>query len=448
MNLPTFIRLENSLSEAMKYCNSPQMTEYMFSGVQLLPNNIYSYTQRTYSSTGIEIEDYIVKVKDLCGNTLDVITDYFEVVRNFQDPNTGLPQIEWSINNVPYDFGYNLIYLEIQSGANGYVYSSPFMITESRGEFVSDWYYRNDGVNGTLMGIGLQLYFRQPKSAQEVTNYTPISTGVPYNATSKRILFERWNTSVIDIYLLEETKSLFDCKEIYSKPSNFDGLPLATGLYEAIDTPDLSADENFAEVEVLLIRDKSKPFDPNALPIIPPTPPPTAPYITITNVTRSGSFLVNVYFTFGNFSPTYLTIESSLDGVTWSAPNTGGITSPRTQGTPLNNYTNTYYFRIIHQGTGTISNIFQMPASLISVTSITSLGGRQYSVLYNTEGFDIQPGTFLEFQSSNDGDNWNKTITTYDNNNPKVVEVIESIPSMDRLRIKYNNIISNTYMLP
>lgn len=449
MQLPTFIRLENTLAEALKYYDSPQMKHFSFAGVQLLPNNPYDYTQRTYAADGIEIEDFAVLVKSMCGTTIGDITDYFEIKRNFQDPDTGLPQVEWAIKReCPLDAGYQMVCLEIQSGANGFTYSSPFMLTADNGEYVSDWYYRNDGPEATLLSTGLQFYFRQNKSLQEISNYTPISSGVPYTAATKRVLFERWNTDILEVNIIEELKSLFDCKELYSKPQNFDGLPVVTQLYEAIESPDVEADENFSETEVLLIRDYARTFNPNALPIIPPGPTPEDPFINLTSVQRIGFFTAKLTFNFGNFVPTYLTTEYSLDGITWVGQNTSTPTSPRTTSTSLNNYINNYYYRVIHQGTGTVSNVMQIPTALISIGSVGVIGLRKYSVSYALTGLTPEPGSYLEFQSSNDGTNWNKTITTYDNNNPKEIEVIESIPAMDRIRIKYRDIISNTFMLP
>jgi hypothetical protein len=43
---------------------------------------------------------------------------------------------------VPFDFGYNLIYLEITQAIGETFYSSPFMITEIESEKTSQFHYK------------------------------------------------------------------------------------------------------------------------------------------------------------------------------------------------------------------------------------------------------------------------------------------------------------------
>lgn len=443
--LPAFIRLENSLAEALKYYNSPQMSTYSFAGVHLLPNYPYRYIQRTYANDGIEIEDFIVRVKSMCGDTLGTITDNFHIERNFNDEDTGLPQVEWSLDEVSDDFGYQLIYLEIQSGADGFTYSSPFMLTADRGEYTSAWFYRNNSED-TMLSIGIQTYFRQKKSSQELKNYNPVSTGVTYTATSRLTQYEKWNSEIIDINIIEQFKEIFLCREIYALPQNFDGLPVRTGLEEPIDSPDLEAGENFAEFEALFARNYKVTYDPNETPYVPPGPDPEAPFIDLSRVNRIDSNRVSYVFTYGNFSPTFLTYQFSLDGTNWS-DSTGDSVSPHTV-TVLNNDTNYYYYRIIDLISGTTSNVRQIPLPSLMINSVVNTGLRQYSVGYTLDGFEIALGRFLEFQASNNGTEWSKVITALNNNNPKHIELPWSIPEMDRIRIKYDSIISNTVMLP
>lgn len=421
------------------------MTTYSFAGVHLLPNYPYRYIQRTYANDGIEIEDFIVRVKSMCGDTLGTITDYFHIERNFNDEDTGLPQVEWSLDEVPDDFGYQLIYLEIQSGADGFTYSSPFMLTADRGEYTSAWFYRNN-TEDTMLSIGIQTYFRQKKSSQELKNYNPVSTGVTYTATSRLTQYEKWNSEIIDINIIEQFKEIFLCREIYALPQNFDGLPVRTGLEEPIDSPDLEAGENFAEFEALFARNYKVTYDPDALPYVPPGPTPEAPFIALSKVLRLNSNQVSYVFGYGNFSPTFLTYQFSTDGATWS-DSTGDVLSPHTVNVPNNNTIN-YYYRIIDLITGTTSNVAQIPIPNIIIGSVVHIEAREYSVGFTMEGFEIASGRFLEFQSSNNGTEWSKVIQTYDNNSPKKIEVVAATPEMDRIRIKYDSIISNTVMLP
>ena len=101
-----FIRIEHTIEAAKFYRYSPIENPDMLyiNGIQLLPNNPLPYVQRTNNPEGIEIEDFVVSVVDLCGNELADITDAFDIVTVFQDEN-GKPQVEWSLTNIDYDAG-------------------------------------------------------------------------------------------------------------------------------------------------------------------------------------------------------------------------------------------------------------------------------------------------------------------------------------------------------
>ncbi len=421
------------------------MTEYSFSGVQLLPNNEYAYRQRTYTNNGIEIEESTVIVRDICGNELEDVTDYFTVTNNFQDPNTGFPQLYWELQNVPFDFGYRLIYLEIQGGANGLIYSSPFMLTADRGEYTTQFFYKQPSTP-YMLSIGLQLFYRQKKSDVEMTAYIPVANGVQYTAGIKLLKYERCYFDIVEVGVIEAFKEMFLCPIVYGAYQNFEEQPVLTQLKEAVESPDLEADENFAEAEVMLIRDYSQIYDPNAVPVTPPGPSPENPFINLTSVVRLTSTTVNLYFDYGNFSPTYLTGQYSLDGVEWIS-NTGDTSSPKLMGTG-DNIVNNYYYRVFHQGTETASNVLQITAQAIFIDGVTQAGTRQWWVNFNST-FAPTAGRLYEFQASNnDGTSWGKIITDYNNNNPKLIELPLASPAFDRIRIKYDNIISNTFILP
>lgn len=456
MGLPTFIRLENSLEEALKYYDSPQMTAFSFAGVHLLPNFQYPYKQRSYAAQGIELEDIgAVYVCDLCGNRLFDISNYFSVPNTFNDPDTGLPQIIWSLNNVDFDSGFRLIYLEIQSGANGWLYTSPFMLTHSREEYTSTWYYRDTdgtGLRNIYLGIGLVMYYRQRKSTQELVNYTPVATGTPLTATSRILAFERWNTGVIEINFIEEFKRLFEGSDVYALPQNFDGLPVKTGLNEPVETPDLEADENFAESELLLVRDYSAEYDPNAVPVNPPVPVPPIPEVTLTQLERVSASSVRYYFSYANFTtePTYFIFQWSLDQVSWNN-NTLGITSPAVvSGMATDPDTANYYYRIYHMASSTYSNILQLPAKAIVITNMVSPDGNfvqtgnKYSVVFT---LNYAPTVQLSFEASTNGTDWYYVYYNNGNISPKIIQTPSSGLEFTYFRIKDNaqGLISNVY---
>jgi hypothetical protein len=63
----------------------------------------------------------------LCtGVKTDITSTFVDRLTNDLD---GAPQFYWSLTDVPFDFGYNLIYLEINQ-LLGNFYTSPFMLTK------------------------------------------------------------------------------------------------------------------------------------------------------------------------------------------------------------------------------------------------------------------------------------------------------------------------------
>lgn len=446
MGVPIFIRLENSFEKAINYYNSPQMTEYSFEGVQLLPNNPLPYRQRTNASEGIEIEEWTVLVKSLCGKTLEDITDYFDVYNNFNDENTGLPQVDWQILNCPYDFNYQLVYLEINTGADGYIYSTPFYFTNANYEWVSDFYYGNlDAFGETytpkLFGIGLRLYYRQPKSMLEVSNYTSISSGKTFTVSAKKTPFERWNTDWNEIQSFELLKDIFLCKYVYSRTFN-DTLPVRTGLYEAFETPDLQMDENSAEQEINLLRDYSLSYDPNYIPPTPPPPPVDPPTINLISASNESKGYITYTFELINFAPTYLIYEFSPDGIDWTG-NTNAPISPY-QLFIGNTNMSTYYFRISH-ASGVVSNVVQMQQPEMVITNITSPQtefiqiGNNYNIFYDVIGFTPTGNVGVQGRTG-DGQPWQNLYYSTGNQNPKVVTTPSSGSEFTQFRVVYYNL--------
>lgn len=439
MRLATFIRLEDSFEKAMNYANSPQMTEYSFEGVQLLPNNILPYIQRTYADNGIEIEDYEVRVMSLCQKELAVITPYFEVISNFQDPYTGKPQIDWKLYEVPFDFDYKLVYLEINTGADKYYYSSPFYLTAHSADYTSQWYYGNAN-NEKLKSIGLRFYFRQPKSLMEISNYTSISSGRTFTTSAKNTPYEKWNTDVNDIYTFQRLQELFLSKYIYSKGLN-DSLPVRTGLYEAFEIPDLEMDENSAEQEINLVREYALQYDPNYIPVDPPPPDPDAPLINLISVTNNFKGGVTYVFELINFSPTYLLYEWSFDGETWTS-SAGDVISPTDVNVGMTDMYN-FQYRITHLS-GVTSNIVSLPVPSIVIDNITSPQtsfntiGNNYYVFFTLNSFDADPASLSFVASPTEFGSYVPLYYSSGITSPKAVQTPSSGLEFKWFKILYN----------
>lgn len=441
MQQPVFIRLENTLEAAMNYRNSPQMVHYYFGGVQLLPNQEYPYTQITYTEGGIEIETYTVYVCDMCGNRLEDITDSFSIVRNFDDPVTGTPQLEWSLTNLPKDFMYQLVYLEIQQGINDFKYSSPFYLTEYESEFVSAVHYWNEE-NETVYSTGLQLWFKQVDDLQEVSTYDRVTDGNRTTVNTKLVPFEVWQTSIIEIENFRRIKQLFKNKNVYI---DF----VKTGLFEAFETPRLVGKENFAEKEILFTREDGNVYDPFYVPPTPPDPPVDVPFINLIDVVSTSLKRVNYFFEFGFFDPSYFTYQYSLDGVNWT-DSTQGINSP-TEVVVINNPTIAYFYRIYYPPLDLYSNVVQLTAPSITITNITSpqssfnSGGNTYQIAYTINNFN--PDSDLKFDAHTGDGNWQELFSPAGNQNPKSVQTPSSGNEFKFFRIRYTpyNVTSNTF---
>lgn len=66
MAVTPFINIFRTKEEAFYFKNSQINTQFIFKGVQLLPNNSAKYIQVTSTPDGIDLEDWTVKAVDLC----------------------------------------------------------------------------------------------------------------------------------------------------------------------------------------------------------------------------------------------------------------------------------------------------------------------------------------------------------------------------------------------
>lgn len=403
MAFPTFIRLENTLEAAMYYRNGAQMKHFHFAGVQLLPNQEFPYVQSTNASDSINVSDFSVFVCDLCGNELADITSSFDVISSYVD-DAGNTQIEWSLENIDFDAGYRLIYLKIQVGIDSYIHSSPFYLTAFNSEYTSVWHYRNSNVD-TMMCIGLNVYFKQEADEQELSNYTPVAYRLPFTASTRLTNYEIWRTDIIDIAIFRKLKQIFTNKYRYVDFA-------FSSLKEAFETPVTEGAENYGEADILLYRDESNIYDPDAIIPTPPVPP-VEKQIILNSVTSLNNNQVSYNHTEIGFEPTYLVYEYSLDQVTW-IQTTLGPESPKTVDVD-GNTVNSFYYRIYHTGYDIESNVLQIPVRSIVITNMSSQQTVwkpgfviRYKVFFNVNNFTMDIGTVLSIEYSVDG-------TTYGN---------------------------------
>ena len=239
-----FINLYRTKKEAFYFKNSPINTQYIFKGVQLLPNNPAKYIQVTDTPYGIDLEDWTVNVVNLCTGEKTNITPYF-FVDSITNALDGSPQLYWSLTNVPFDLGYNLIYLEIYEALGGeFFYSTPFMLTDIESEKTSQFHYK-DSKDDVYQSISLQAWFDEENKQTELTTYYELSTRNTVTQAIKTSDIEIFRTELMPKSVLINLTYVLESPILYV---NY----IRNSLFEAIELPKKISQENFAEIDFSL----------------------------------------------------------------------------------------------------------------------------------------------------------------------------------------------------
>lgn len=337
----TFINLFKTLDDALSVKSSPSIDSsfHTLNGIQLIPNNEYPYIQSTNDPDGIELEDWEVYVVDVCKGTETEITDSFFVERVFTDDD-GMAQFEWSLTNIPYDFGYDFIYLKVVQQVGQTFYSNPFQITAKNTEETTRVDYK-DSDNETMLSTQLKMWFWQELKSQEIGSYYETSTRNTVTTIIKSQRFENWETAVIDNWLMMNISDLFEYKYTYLDLTR-------CNLFEAIEIKEHQGTEAYARNIIKLTFNSNDTFNPIVKEDVIPVPPPSQqnPDIVLNDVlNRNGA--ATYFFRYENFLPQSLVFEYSQDQITWTKE-TAGITNP--QSIPFNFTSDgVWYYRISHQ---------------------------------------------------------------------------------------------------
>jgi len=238
MPVSPFINLFRTTAEAFYFKNSQINTQFIFKGVQLLPNNTAKYIQVTQTPNGIDLEDWTVWAVDLCKGTRTNLTSYF-FVDSLTNDLDGSPQLYWSLTDVPFDFGYRLIYLEINQAIGESFYSTPFLLTDIESEKVSQFHYR-DNKDDVYQSIGIQTWFLDEDKKTELTTYYEVSTRNTVSQAIKTSKIEKFRTELMPKSVLILLTYLLESPIVYV---NY----IRCSLFEAIDLPEKTAQENFIE---------------------------------------------------------------------------------------------------------------------------------------------------------------------------------------------------------
>jgi len=258
------INLFRSKDEALYFKNSQLNGFYVFTGVQLLPNNPISYVQITDTPDGLNIEDWTVKAVTLYKGTQTDITPYFNV-DSLTNSLSGNPQLFWSLTDVPFDFGSNLIYLEINQTLGETFYSQPFLLTDYENEKVTQFHYK-DKRTDIYQSIGFQSWFRQSDKKTKLTSY--------YEASTRNTVTQAVETNKTEKHVSEDMSidTLIQFTDILESPYLYVN-QIRCSLFEAVNVPELTQQENFGNITFVLSPNKNDVYSGNYVaPIIVTTP--------------------------------------------------------------------------------------------------------------------------------------------------------------------------------
>ena len=238
------IELFRSLTEAMSEIGSPQTTQFINRGIHLLPNNESKYVQQTNTEYGISLEDWTVWIVDCKGVKVEV-TAYF-MVEKLVNANDGTPQIVWSLLNVPFDFGWKMVYLEINQNFGETFYSNRFMLTDINKDKTVQLHYKREK-NDDFLSIGTTMSYSDEDKKTELKTYYEISTKITTSYGVKVNKYDIYETELMQKSLLVKLSDIFEYPYCYLNG-------VRHYLFEAIDIPRKKGLENFAKAEIHLSK--------------------------------------------------------------------------------------------------------------------------------------------------------------------------------------------------
>lgn len=292
-----FINLFSTKDEALSYRYSPMTTIYSFNGIQLLPNKEEKYIQTSFTREGVALENWEVFAVSLCGENRTNITENFFIERVFDDDN-GIPQIDWSLRNLP-ELGYGFVYLEINQllSPGNYAdtwYSNIFRISDIDSENTSLIHYR-DSIYDTMQSIQLNLYWLYNKKTSEFTSYREVSTRITKTVTATSSKFQMWQTGIVPRDLMILISDLFDLTYMYIDY-------IRCYPFEPAEIPDPEGSENFGQYTFSLSFSFGDVYNPSEVPPV-PVPPSEQGYIDFTRLVPRRGLDINAYFSIYGFVP-------------------------------------------------------------------------------------------------------------------------------------------------
>lgn len=233
------INLYRTKTEAFYFKNSQRNSFYNFDGVQLLPNNEVAYVQVTNTPNGIQVEDWSVKMIGLCSGVAQNISEYFKIEKLTNSVN-GDPQFYWSILNVPFDFGDEMVYLEVSQTLGETFYSNPFLFTEEDSELTTMFHYKDRKLE-EFQSIGFKTWFREDDYKEERETYYELSTQNTVTHAVKQHELDIYHTEKFAKSQLIQLAKVLGCSQLYVNL-------VRAYLYEPLDIPKMALQENYTKV--------------------------------------------------------------------------------------------------------------------------------------------------------------------------------------------------------
>lgn len=232
------INLYRTTDEAFFFKNSQINDIYLFGGIHLLPDNPIAYVQVTNIPDGINLEDWIVKLKTIDDLKSKDISRYFTVIGQTNSLN-GDPQIIWQLANVPVDFGFQLVYMEITQALGETFYSNPFMLTNVYSDKTVQFHYKQNRTD-PYQSIGFKTWFRNENEKIELTTYYETSTQHTVTQSVKVDMIDTYQTEPMATHELRLLSMVLRSAYLYVNT-------VRASLFEAINFPDAKGNSNIGQ---------------------------------------------------------------------------------------------------------------------------------------------------------------------------------------------------------
>lgn len=240
----SFLKLSSTIAEAQNIGDSPIVTHYELSSIQLLPNR--TYLQITNFNGGISLDnDCEVFVVDCNDNVLADITDNV-FIEEFVDSN-GNNQCKIEYVNLNVDFYRQTVHIKFDMlSSNAVYYTNPINITAYQENETVFFKYKNyddfKGIGYTnanvWQSISLRMWFDIPIDNTEVEDYFQISRENTISARALMKLFERYQIDYCNRFTFDRLNVLLKHELIYLDSVRVTNKPVVT-------SEDREGDSNF-----------------------------------------------------------------------------------------------------------------------------------------------------------------------------------------------------------